>query len=78
MANFNNGFRSIHEIEKQRKRLEGEKVELTGALEEAEATLEQEENKHARLEVEIMQVKGEIEKRLAEKDEEFEGIRRNH
>ena len=53
-------------------------MELTGALEEAEATLEQEENKHARLEVEIMQVKGEIEKRLAEKDEEFEGIRRNH
>jgi DNA repair exonuclease SbcCD ATPase subunit len=28
--------------------------------------------------VEIMQVKGEIEKRLAEKEEEFEGIRRNH
>ena len=53
-------------------------MELTGALEEAEATLEQEENKHARLEVEIMQVKNEIEKRLQEKEEEFEIVKKNH
>merc|ERR1719282_760388 len=37
--------RSIHEIDKIRKRLEAEKMELQSALEEAEATLEQEEIK---------------------------------
>ncbi len=42
---------SIHEIERQRKRLETEKRELQAALEEAEATLEQEENKHLRAQV---------------------------
>jgi hypothetical protein len=39
-----------------RKRLEAEKVELQAALEEAEATLEQEEAKHARLQLEMDQV----------------------
>merc|ERR1712123_253003 len=45
MDQINEGGRSIHEIEKIRKRLEAEKLELQSALEEAEATLEQEENK---------------------------------
>ena len=39
------GGRSIHELDKQRRRLEVEKEELQGALEEAESSLEQEENK---------------------------------
>ena len=39
------GGRSIHELDKQRRRLEVEKEELQGALEEAEGALEQEENK---------------------------------
>merc|ERR1712045_1025539 len=78
MEQISEGGRSIHEIEKQRKRLESEKLELTSALEEAEATLEQEENKHARLELEIMQVKNEIEKRLQEKEEEFDMVKKNH
>merc|ERR1712198_265071 len=37
------GGRSIHDLDKQRRRLEQEKEELQGALEEAEATLEMEE-----------------------------------
>ena len=41
------------------------------------ATLKQGESKRARMEVKIMQLKGETEKRLVEKDKEFEGIRRN-
>merc|ERR1719394_1602399 len=45
MDQINEGGRSIHEIDKIRKRLEAEKLELQSALEEAEATLEQEENK---------------------------------
>jgi hypothetical protein len=43
---------------KARKRLEAEKVELQAALEEAEATLEQEEAKHTRLQLEMEQVGG--------------------
>merc|ERR1719205_187332 len=45
MDQITEGGRSIHEIDKIRKRLEAEKLELQSALEEAEATLEQEENK---------------------------------
>merc|ERR1712198_780523 len=43
MDQISEGGRSIHEIDKIRKRLEAEKLELQSALEEAEATLEQEE-----------------------------------
>merc|ERR1712168_1281238 len=71
------GGRSIHEIDKVRKRLEAEKLELQAALEEAEATLEQEENKVLRLQVELSQVRTEIERRLAEKDEEFLMVKKN-
>merc|ERR1711970_1155136 len=42
MDQISEGGRSIHEIDKIRKRLEAEKMELQSALEEAEATLEQE------------------------------------
>merc|ERR1712002_455690 len=54
-----------------RKRLEAEKLELQSALEEAEATLEQEENKVLRCQLELTAVRQEIERRLAEKEEEF-------
>jgi len=62
---------TIHEIDKIRKRLEAEKLELQSALEEAEATLEQEENKVLRAQLELGQVRTEIEKRIADKEEEF-------
>jgi len=78
MEQISEGGRSIHEIEKQRKKLEAEKNELEGALGDAETALEQEENKYLRLTLEINQVKADIEKRLQEKEEEFEGTRRNH
>ena len=48
MEQISEGGRNIHEIEKQRKRLETEKRELQAALEDAEAALEQEENKFLR------------------------------
>merc|ERR1712168_1004822 len=47
------------------------KLELQSALEEAEATLEQEENKVLRCQLELNAVRQEIERRLAEKEEEF-------
>merc|ERR1719341_1288612 len=68
MDQISEGGRSINEI---RKRLEAEKLELQSALEEAEATLEQEENKVLRCQLELNAVRQEIERRLAEKEEEF-------
>ncbi len=50
------GGRSIHELDKIRRRLECEKVELQTALQEAEAALEQEENKALRAQLEMSQV----------------------
>merc|ERR1712109_283811 len=69
--------RSIHEIDKIRKRLSAEKLELQAALEEAEGALEQEENKVLRAQLELTQVRQEIEHRIAEKDEQFQGIKKN-
>merc|ERR1712029_298746 len=45
MEQISEGGRSIHEIEKQRKKLDQEKFELETALGDAESALEQEENK---------------------------------
>merc|ERR1712226_1477335 len=78
MDQISEGGRSIHEIDKIRKRLGAEKLELQSALEEAEATLEQEENKVLRCQLELNAVRQEIERRLAEKEEEFNNTRKNH
>ena len=72
------GGRSIHELDKQRRRLELEKEELQAALEEAEAALEQEENKVLRAQLELGQVKQEIDRKLQEKEEEFDNTRWVH
>merc|ERR1712038_1358820 len=72
------GGRSIHELDKQRRRLEVEKEELQAALEEAEAAHEQEENKVLRASLELGQVRQEIDRKIAEKVEEFDNTRKNH
>merc|ERR1711881_93980 len=72
------GGRPIHELDKQRRRLEVEKEELQAALEEAEGALEQEENKVLRAQLELGQVRQEIDRRIAEKEEEFNNTRKNH
>ena len=69
------GGRSIHELDKQRRRLEVEKEELQAALEEAEAALEQEENKVLRAQLELGQVRQEIDRKIQEKEEEFNNTR---
>merc|ERR1712098_836908 len=78
MDQIGEGGRTIHEIDKIRKRLENEKLELQAALEEAEGALEQEENKVLRSQLELSQVKQEIERRIREKEDEFEAIRKTH
>merc|ERR1712209_213360 len=77
MDQISEGGRSIHEIDKIRKRLEAEKMELEAALSEAEATLEQEENKVLRSQLELTQVQQEIARRIAEKEEEFMLVKKN-
>merc|ERR1711994_1194942 len=77
MDQISEGGRSIHEIDKIRKRLEAEKMELQAALEEAEGALEQEENKVLRAQLELTQVRQEIERRIAEKEEENATTRKN-
>merc|ERR1712142_717100 len=72
------GGRSIHSLDKQRRMLETEKEELQGALEEAEATLEMEENRVLRSQLELANVRQEIDRRVAEKEEEFNNTRKNH
>merc|ERR1712133_96449 len=72
------GGRSIHKLDKQRRRLEVEKEELQAALEEAEAALEQEENKVLRASLELGQVRQEIDRKIQEKEEEFDNTRKNH
>ena len=69
------GGRSIHDLDKQRRNLEQEKEELQTALEEAEGALEQEENKVLRAALELSQVRQEIDRRVAEKEEEFASTR---
>ena len=49
--------------------------ELQAALEEAEAALEQEENKVLRAQLELGQVRQEIDRRIQEKEEEFDNTR---
>merc|ERR1711973_149180 len=77
MDQITEGGRSIHEIDKIRKRLEAEKMELEAALSEAEGALEQEENKVLRCQLELTQVRQEIEQRIAQKEEEFAATKKN-
>merc|ERR1712241_661379 len=77
MDQISEGGRSIHEIDKICKRLDAEKMELEAALEEAEGALEQEENKVLRAQLELTQLKQEIDRRIGEKEEEFDSTRKN-
>ncbi|KAI1890238.1 hypothetical protein AGOR_G00151660 [Albula goreensis] len=72
------GGKMIHELEKIKKGLDVEKSDIQAALEEAEGTLEHEESKTLRIQLELNQMKAEIDRKLAEKDEEIDNLRRNH
>ncbi len=63
------------EADKQRKRLAMEKDELVSALEDAESALEQEEAKVLNAQNEMQHIRKEFERRLQEKDEDFEATR---
>merc|ERR1712045_624163 len=78
MDQISEGGRSIHEIDKICRRLEAEKMELEAALSEAEGALEQEENKVLRCQLELTQVRQEIEQRIMAKEEEFASTKKNY
>jgi len=65
----------VHEMDKARRRLELEKEELQAALEEAESALEIEEAKVAQAQLEVSAIRADIDRRVAEKEEEFENTR---
>ena len=69
---------SIHEPDKQRRRMESEKEELQSALEEAEGSLEAEENKVLRAQLELGQMRQEIDRKIVKKEKEFNYTRKNH
>ena len=69
------GNHRVQEVEKISKRFESERDELQVTLEEAEAALEQEEAKVERALADVVAAKEEAERRVLEKDEEFESLR---
>ncbi|CAH1986066.1 unnamed protein product [Acanthoscelides obtectus] len=68
--------RRLHEAELEIRRLENERDELTAAYKEAESGRRAEEQRAQRLSAELCQFRHEAEKRLQEKDEEIEAIRK--
>ncbi|KAM6050340.1 myosin-3-like [Chlamydotis macqueenii] len=68
----------IKDLEKAKKQAEIEKSELRLALEEAEAALEHEEVKILGVNQELTQIKSEINRRIAEKDEEISQLKKSH
>ncbi|XP_030361678.1 myosin-3-like [Strigops habroptila] len=70
--------KTIGDLEKARKQAEVEKSELRLALEEAEATLEHEEVKILGINQELTQIKSEINRKIAEKDEEISQLKKNN
>ncbi|XP_033987905.1 putative uncharacterized protein MYH16 isoform X2 [Trematomus bernacchii] len=75
---ISDGGKSVHELQKAKKKIEMEKDELQASLEECEAALEVEETKVLRLHLELSQAKENLEFRLQEKDEEIDASRKSH
>ncbi|XP_075135622.1 myosin-4-like [Leptodactylus fuscus] len=69
--------KSVSELEKAKKQVEQEKADLLSALEEAEGSLEHEGAKILRIQLELNQVKSEVDRKVAEKDEEIDQLKRS-
>jgi chromosome segregation ATPase len=68
--------RRYHELELENRRLENEREELSAAYRESEAARKAEEARAQRLASDLSQFRHDAERRLAEKDEEIESIRK--
>ncbi|XP_056406583.1 myosin-4-like [Hyla sarda] len=69
--------KSVSELEKAKKQVEQEKADILSALEEAEGSLEHEGAKVLRIQLELSQVKSEVDRKVAEKDEEIDQLKRS-
>merc|ERR1712142_362322 len=72
------GGKSLYEVGKAKKKAEADFEEMKSALEEAEGALELEESRVLRLQLELAAAKADLDRKLAEKDEEFDSTRKNH
>ncbi|XP_062948083.1 myosin-15 [Cynocephalus volans] len=70
------GNKNLIEMEKVKKLIEQEKSEAQVTLEEAEGALERNESKILHYQLELLEAKSDLERRLSEKDEEIENFRR--
>jgi len=70
------GSKNLNDLAKTVKKFEMEKDDLQGCLEEAEIALETAESKVLRGQLELSQVKQDIERKVQEKEEEFEATRK--
>ncbi|XP_019724948.1 myosin-7B-like [Hippocampus comes] len=75
---ISHGGKTIHELERMKKMLGMEKSDIKAALEEAEGSLENEESKTLRVQMELQQTRMAIERQIAEKDAEIDSLRRSH
>ena len=69
--------RAKETLDREKRETDLENNEVKAALEDAEAAVATEEAKVARLQVEVCQTKTDFEKRLCEKDDEMENMRKN-
>ncbi|CAJ0577986.1 unnamed protein product, partial [Mesorhabditis spiculigera] len=72
------GGRQSHDIQKTIRRLEADKEQLQASLDTAENALEAAEIKAQGAQADVTYIRTEIEKRVREKEEEFEAARKNH
>merc|ERR1712131_486567 len=77
VGQINESGKTLHTLEKAKRETDQERADLQQSLEEAEAAVESEEAKTLRVTVELQQTKQEVDRRLAEKDEEVDNARRN-
>ena len=75
---INDGGRTIHVIENQRKKLEEEKIELGIILQDVETSLEEQENNLQELTLQSNLIKKDIEMRIKGMEDSFEVTKSNH
>ncbi|XP_034027771.1 myosin-7B-like [Thalassophryne amazonica] len=72
------GGKAIHELERMKKILDVERDDIRAVLEETEGSLENEEAKTLRFQMELHQMRTEVDRKTAEKEEEIVSLRRIH
>lgn len=77
MEHLSHEGKTIMELERAKKVLDVEKSDMKAALEDAEGTLEHEGTKTLRVQMELQQVRSDIERKISEKDEELDNFRRS-